>query len=114
MQNKYSFSFTPLAFQDLDDALAYISEQLSNPQAATELLEEVEHTLASVCEFPYAFSDCSVYLISDQNIRHAMVKNYVLVFEINEGEGKIIVLRFRYARTDMAHTTMKKDDDSEN
>ena len=75
MQNKYSFSFTPLAFQDLDDALAYISEQLSNPQAATELLEEVEHTLASVCEFPYAFSDCSVYLISDQNIRHAMVKN---------------------------------------
>lgn len=114
MQNKYSFSFTPLALQDLDDALAYISEQLSNPQAATELLEEVEHTLASVCEFPYAFSDCSVYLISDQNIRHAMVRNYVLVFEINESEGSIIVLRFRYARTDMAHTVMKKDDDSEN
>ena len=86
MQNKYSFSFTPLALQDLDDALAYISEQRSNPQAATELLDEVEHTLASVCEFPYAFSDCSVYLISDQNIRHAMVKNYVLVFEINEDE----------------------------
>ena len=88
----------------------YISEQLSNPQAATELLDEVEHTLASVCEFPYSFSDCSVYLISDQNIRHAMVKNYVLVFEINEDEGKIIVLRFRYARTDMAHTSMKKDE----
>ena len=114
MQNKYSFSFTPLAFQDLDDALAYISEQLLNPQAATELLDEVEHTLASVCEFPYAFSDCSVYLISDQNIRHAMVKNYVLVFEVNEDEGKIIVLRFRYARTDMTHTAMKKDDDTEN
>ena len=110
MQNKYGFSFTPLAFQDLDDALAYISEQLLNPQAATELLDEVEHTLASVCEFPYAFSDCSVYLISDQNIRHAMVKNYVLVFEINEGEGKITVLRFRYARTDMANTAMKKDE----
>ena len=110
MQNKYSFSFTPLGYQDLDDALAYISEQLSNPQAATELLEEVEHTLASVCEFPYAFSDCSVYLISDQNIRHVMVKNYVLVFEIKEDEGQIIVLRFRYARTDMVHTSMKKDD----
>ncbi len=113
MQNKYSFSFTPFALQDLDDALSYISEQLSNPQAATELLDELEHTLASVCEFPYAFSDCSVYLISDQNIRHAMVKNYVLVFEINESEGSIIVLRFRYARTDMAHTAMKKDDDPE-
>ena len=113
MQNNYSFSFTPFALQDLDDALSYISEQLSNPQAATELLDELEHTLASVCEFPYAFSDCSVYLISDQNIRHAMVKNYVLVFEINESEGSIIVLRFRYARTDMAHTAMKKDDDPE-
>ncbi len=110
MQNKYSFSFTPLGYQDLDDALAYISEQLSNPQAATELLDELEHTLANVCEFPYAFSDCSVYLISDQNIRHVMVKNYVLVFEIKEDEGQIIVLRFRYARTDMAHTSMKKDD----
>lgn len=110
MQNKYGFSFTPLALQDLDDALACISEELSNPQAATELLNEVEHTLASVYEFPYAFSDCSVYLISDQNIRHAMVKNYVLVFEINEEENKIIVLRFRYARADMAHTTMKKDE----
>lgn len=75
MQNKYSFSFTPLGYQDLDDALAYISEQLSNPQAATELLDEVEHTLASVCEFPYAFSDCSVYLISDQNIRHAIISD---------------------------------------
>ena len=110
MQNKYGFSFTPLAFQDLDDALAYISEQLLNPQAATELLDEVEHTLASVCEFPYAFSDCSVYLISDQNIRHAVIKNYVLVFEINEEMGKINVLRFRYARTDMAHSALKKDE----
>ena len=110
MQNKYSFSFTPFALQELDDALSYISEQLSNPQAATELLAELEHTLASVCEFPYAFSDCSVYLISDQTIRHAMVKNYVLVFEISESEGSIIVLRFRYARTDMAHTSMKKDE----
>ena len=39
-----------------------------------------------------------------------MVKNYALVFEINEDKGKIIVLRFRYARTDMAHTSMKKDE----
>lgn len=111
MQSKYSFSITPLALKDLDEALAYISEQLSNPQAAMGLLDDVEHTLSGVCDFPYAFSDCSVYLIDDKNIRHAMVKNYVLVFEIKEEERAIVVLRFRYARTDFTHTTMKEDEE---
>ncbi len=109
MSNKYEYLLTPLALQDLDETLAYITEKLSNGKAAGELLNELEHTLDSICSYPYAFPDCSVFLISDTSIRHVPIKNYILVYRIQDAEKQVYILRFRYAGTNITNTPMEQD-----
>lgn len=43
MQSNFSYKLTPLALQDIDDTLAYISDKLVNAKAAADLLDALEH-----------------------------------------------------------------------
>ena len=101
MPNKYNYKITLLAKQDILSVVEYITEQLSNAKAASDLLSKTEQTIKTICEFPYSFADCSYFLISDEHIRHAVIDNYILVYEIVESVKEIRVLRFRYAKMDL-------------
>ncbi len=112
MAGNFRYFLTPLALQDIDETLAYISQNLANPQAAKALLDKLEHTLEQACIYPFAYPDCSLFLISDPFIRHAPVGNYLAVYEIDEKKGQINVLRFRYAKTDLKNTPLKRNEDT--
>ena len=99
---KYSFRLTPLAEQDIDSVLAYITETLCNAKAAIDLLDKIEHAIETICEFPYSATDCKFFLVADENIRHVLVGNYVIIYEINEDEESIKILRFCYTRMDLS------------
>lgn len=107
MPNKYNYKITLLAKQDILSAVEYITEQLSNTKAASDLLSKTEQTIKTICEFPYSFADCSYFLISDEHIRHAVIDNYILVYEIVESVKEIRVLRFRYAKMDLTKLNSK-------
>ena len=110
MANKYEYKFTELAEEDLESALEYISKQLCNAKAATELLSKTNKTIENICLFPYSYPDCTYYLISDEKIRHAIVDNYVLIYEIKDEEKQINILRFRYTRMNL--TTIVINDEN--
>lgn len=101
MASKYGYKLTPLAGQDVDAALVYISETLCNGKAAIDLLDKIEGAIETICEFPYSTTDCRSFLVADENIRHILVGNYVLIYEINESENSINILRFCYTRMDL-------------
>ncbi len=101
MESKYSFSFSPLAEKELDAVIAYISETLCNGKAAVDLLDKLNYALGMICTFPYSSADCKIFLITDEKVRHVLVDNYVLVYEIMEEEKHINVLRFCYTRMDL-------------
>ena len=107
MPNKYNYKITLLAKQDILSVVEYITEQLSNTKAASDLLSKTEQTIKTICEFPYSFADCSYFLISDEHIRHAVIDNYILVYEIVESVKEIRVLRFRYAKMDLTKLNSK-------
>lgn len=101
MPNKYKFAFTPLAEQDIDSALEYISENLSNVKAANDMLDKIEKTIESACLLPYGFPDCKIYFIVDDKIRHVVIDNYVMIYGIDEKNNQINILRFRYAKMNL-------------
>ena len=101
MANKYTYMFTPLAEQDIDSVLEYISEKLHNEKAANDLLDKVVQAIGQACVLPYGFPDCGVYFISDENIRHVPIDNYILIYEIDEDKKQLTILRFRYAKMDL-------------
>ncbi|MDE6241266.1 MAG: type II toxin-antitoxin system RelE/ParE family toxin [Anaeroplasmataceae bacterium] len=98
MANKYSFKFTDLAINDIETALNYISVNLMNRKSASELLSYIEKTIENICIFPYSYPDCSYYFIRDNTIRHTNIKNYILVYRINEETSSIELLRFKYSK----------------
>ncbi len=105
MANKYGYKLTPLAEQDIDSALAYIAETLCNGKAALDLLNKIEHAIGTICEFPYSAADCRRFLVTDEQIRHVPVENYIMIYEIEEREKSVNILRFCYTRMDPAKFT---------
>lgn len=92
----YQYKFTPLILSDIDDALDYISGNLSNMTAAEKLYQEIKAEIERICARPYSFLDCSYYLVDDENIRHGIVGSYVLIFEVSKEDSLIRFLRFLY------------------
>ena len=99
----YRYKLTPLAISDIDETLDYISGKLMNPVAADNLYHAIQQEIISICNGPYTFPDCSYYLIDDDNIRHSVIGNYILVFEVSQAEGVINILRFLYGGRDITH-----------
>ncbi len=98
---KYNYKFTETAKNDLSAVLDYIATKLCNIKAANNILQKIENSIEQIRTFPYAQSDCKEYLIEDNLIRKIIIDNYVLVYQINEDEKLIIILRFRYAQMDL-------------
>lgn len=107
MQNKYQFKFTRLALLDIDEVMSYISFNLANPQAAKSLYNEIEKAITQICEFPYAYADCSHYMIENENIRHIKIGNYILIYEISKSSSTLHILRFCYSMMDITRLEMK-------
>lgn len=45
MESKYRISYLPLFYDDLDEIVAYIADELKNPAAANRLLDRVESAI---------------------------------------------------------------------
>ena len=92
----YSYELTDLVIKDIDDTLNYISNKLCNKKAAIDMMNNIEACINNICAFPLSYPNCNYYLIKDDSIRHAVIKNYILVFKIYD--NKIIFLRFKYSK----------------
>ena len=102
----YNYKFTPLARQDINAALDYISMSLSNPAASSDLYVAIAKEIETVCEFPYGCPDCSYYLIDDEDIRHTVIGNYILIYEVSKNEELVKILRFLYAGRDISNMSI--------
>ena len=91
-----NYEFTELAINDIDETLNYITNNLCNKKAAVDLMKAIEKSIDNICMFPHAYPDCKYYYIKDENVRHAMINNYILLFKIYE--TKIVFLRFKYSK----------------
>ncbi len=54
MVSKYTLSYLPLFYDDLEERVAYLADVLLNPDAANELLDAVEKSILD--RLPYAES----------------------------------------------------------
>ncbi len=105
---------TPLAESDIDSALDYIANQLCNGQAASDLFVKIENAIENICTFPYSSADCTYFLVNDESIRHVLIDNYVMIYEIKEQEKQINILRFHYTRMDLTRLKLGNEEKHDN
>ncbi len=100
MRNKYSLNIYPRAQADLDDILRYISEELSNPSAAINLIDKMEHSLDLICQSPEMCPLIHSPLIKDKTLRKLVVKNYIIFYRPIDSSQEIQVVRVLYGMID--------------
>ncbi len=96
----YDLLITQAAHADLEDALDYISDNLSNPTAAANLLDEVEKCYEQLKEFPFLYESCRDARLCDLGYHKVPIGNFVLVYRPDEMAQKVYILRFFYGRRD--------------
>lgn len=94
----YKVVETKLAVQDLDEILEYMAVSLANPTAAAAFADEVEECYANLERTPFMYERCRDPQLFALGYRKAVIKNYVLIYKVDEMEKNVYVLRFFYER----------------
>ena len=96
MQNKINYS--PEALQDLDDIGDYIAIELSNPQAALRILNNIIEDIALLANNPLMGANLSSITGIASDYRFLVVRKYLVFYRFNN--GIILVDRILYGRRD--------------
>ncbi len=91
---------TELAAQDLDNIVSYITEQLSNPSAASRLLDDIAKCYGYLKTSPQIYEICRDSKLSRDGYRKAVINNYMLIYRIDDVTKTVFILRFFYGGRD--------------
>lgn len=96
----YDFVLTETAETDIDDAFMYISETLGNPDAASDLADELEKQIDKICKRPLTGKLVENDYLRRPDVRRFLVDNYIVYYIIDEDNEVIVILRFVYGGRD--------------
>ena len=95
--DKYDVKISPKAFQDLDEIYSYIVKELQASETALKLVKEIEDAILSLDIFPYRGSDRKIGKFANKGYKQIFVKNYTILYRINESQKQVVVITIRYS-----------------
>lgn len=98
----YKLIVSELAHQDLDNIVSYIAIQLANPAAASSFLDEIEKCYGYLKSNPMMYSKCYDNRLEKEGYRKVVIKNYIVVYKVDEDAKIVSILRFFYGAQDYA------------
>lgn len=98
MRQKKPIKYTPAAIDDLDEIFSYISSD--NVFAAEQLLENINHNIGKLAEFPNLGSVLSdeKYTLVQRGYRFIVVNPYLVFYRLID--NSIIIHRILHGRRD--------------
>lgn len=97
--DKYEVRLMNRALQDLDDIYAYIAGNLLESGVATEMVDALESEILSLEYLPYRCSESRTGSFANSGYRQLMVKNYIVIYRVDEANKQVLVVTVRYARS---------------
>ena len=94
----YNIHITKVADADLNSAIDYIDHVLLNPQAADNLLIEVEETIMDLAAFPEKHALVTDPVLNIWGIHLVTVKSYLIFYTISEEEKCVYIIRFLHSK----------------
>lgn len=82
MDKGYELRYLPLFYEDLSGVVDYIADQLDNPKAAYELLDQVELAIHDRLSCPEAFEPYRSRKKRKETYYRIYVENYVIYYVV--------------------------------
>ena len=92
----YKIITTPYSERDLDAILRYMVEELHAPLAAADFADAVDACYVRLSEIHALYELCRNHRLASQGFRRAVIKHYVMIYEIDEQEKAVLIHRFFY------------------
>ena len=90
--NIFDYVLTANAEQDIDDTFGYISEELSNPDAALTFADALEEKFEEICKTPKLGRIVENDFLRRDDVRMVHVKNYQVYYLIDEANKNVVIL----------------------
>ncbi|MGM9570227.1 MAG: type II toxin-antitoxin system RelE/ParE family toxin [Phascolarctobacterium sp.] len=104
----YHVQVTSEAEKDIFAALDYIEGVLYNRKAAADLSILVEQTILSLDVFPHRHPLCNDKVLQAYGVRYVPVKNYILLYSIDESRQQVNILAFVFGKRQWQALIMSK------
>lgn len=90
MPDKYSLHIYPLAQADMIQIFDYIANDLANPSAAIEQINDFENAFKNVCIFPESCPLVKNEFVKDKTLRKLIVNNYIAFYRVRDDEIQVV------------------------
>lgn len=97
MAEKYQVKLMNCALRDLDGIYQYIAQTLLEPGTALKVVEEIEDQILSLEQFPNRCALRKTGAYTNKGYRQLFVKNYTVIFRVDEAAKTVIVVTVRYS-----------------
>lgn len=97
----YQLEFLPVAKNDIDHIIFYITNNLKNITASRKLRDLLIDSMDKILEFPYSCPVYSQVKRLKNEYRNFKVKNFFIFYIINEQDKIITIVRVLYQRVDI-------------
>ena len=94
----YRVEISREAHNDIYEIVGYIANELSNPKAANSFLDDVETSYLRVADNPHSYSLCSDIRLERLAYRKIIIKNYLILYRIDEDNQVVYIVRVVYGR----------------
>jgi len=105
----YSLNITDIAEDDILATASYIANELKNPIAANNLLDDIEKYEKILEDTPAIYPFVHDKHLAGKGIKYVIIKNFLLFYTIDEKNKIINVIRFLYGRRDWKNILKNND-----
>jgi addiction module RelE/StbE family toxin len=93
---EYKVIISESAVCDIDEILAYITDKLANPKAASDFANELGKRYTALARQPQMFEASHNERLKRKGYRRFPVKHYVVFYQVNEKNKEVIIARIFY------------------
>ena len=95
--DNYQVKLLPRALRDLDGIYGYIADVFLEPGTAEDMADALEDGILSLEAMPYRCPERKRGIYANKGYRQLFVKNYTIVYRIDEESKTVIVVTVRYS-----------------
>ena len=94
--DNYKVKLMPRAFRDLDEIYWYIAHELSVPETALNMVNELENAILSLEEMPERGTPRKTGVYSNKGYRQIFISNYTIIYRNDKFNMQVIIVTVRY------------------
>ena len=95
--DKYSVKLYARANRDIEEIYKYIANNLSEPLAAANIIDNFEKAILNLVSFPERGAIRKNGIYANKNYRQLFVKNYVIIYKVLPEKKEVHIVTVRYA-----------------